>query len=199
MPRYKEAEREQALDETRQRLVDAATEAFAQHGFDGANINQISTTAGYSKGTIYNYFESKRALMLALIQEIGAAHVDFVAQDVLDQGSASSRMTQFFSAGFAWVEHNVSQGRVMITTLHSVDAEFKNMMYTAYQPMFRLVREDILELGIEQGVFRPVDVGQTSGLIMTIYLGTSSSLDERGKPWMDAQQVADFIMHALRI
>lgn len=198
MPRYKDANREQALGETRQRLLEAATAAFARHGFNGANINRISTSAGYSKGTVYNYFESKRALMLALIQETGAAHIDHITQQVLQEQDASRRMERFFGAGFAWVAENVSQANFMITTLYSPDLEFREMMYKTYQPMFRLVREDILALGVEQGSFRPVDPAQTSGLIMTIYLGTSSSVDERGRPWMAAQQVADFVLHALR-
>jgi len=63
MPRYKESERVQIKFDTRQLLLQAATEVFARDGYEKANINRISKTAGFAKGTIYNYFESKRALM----------------------------------------------------------------------------------------------------------------------------------------
>ena len=51
-------------------------------------------------------------------------------------------------------------------------------MYKAYFPMFQLVGQDILAAGIEQGIFRQVDPVSTAGLIMTIYLGTGSQVND---------------------
>jgi len=75
MPRHKDAEREQVMSQTRQLLLEAAAEEFAREGYAGANINRISRAAGFAKGTIYNYFSSKRALMLALIDAIAETHL----------------------------------------------------------------------------------------------------------------------------
>jgi AcrR family transcriptional regulator len=74
MPRYKETDRQESMGRTRQLLLQAATAEFAREGYAGANINRISRAAGFAKGTIYNYFPSKRALMLALMDEIARAH-----------------------------------------------------------------------------------------------------------------------------
>lgn len=51
----------------RARLLQSAARHFAAHGLHGANINAISTDAGYSKGTVYNYFPSKEALFSAVL------------------------------------------------------------------------------------------------------------------------------------
>ena len=79
MPRYKETERQEMRGQTRQMLLQAATAEFARQGYAQANINRISQSAGFAKGTVYNYFVSKRALMLALINEIARAHLDYVS------------------------------------------------------------------------------------------------------------------------
>jgi AcrR family transcriptional regulator len=63
MPRFKEEDRNQLKGETRRALLEAAALEFAREGYNGANINRISTAAGYAKGTIYNYFESTRSCM----------------------------------------------------------------------------------------------------------------------------------------
>ena len=73
MPRYNEEEREQIRSETRSRLLDSAAVEFALYGYSKANIDNISKAAGYAKGTVYNYFCSKRELMLTLIEEIAQA------------------------------------------------------------------------------------------------------------------------------
>ena len=48
-------------------LLEAAAAEFAAAGVDGANVNRISLAAGLGKGTIYNYFSSKRELFLAVV------------------------------------------------------------------------------------------------------------------------------------
>ncbi|MEO1336508.1 MAG: helix-turn-helix domain-containing protein [Myxococcota bacterium] len=53
--------------QVRARLLQTAAEHFALHGYDGASINRISVAAGYAKGTIYGYFDSKAALFEAVL------------------------------------------------------------------------------------------------------------------------------------
>lgn len=47
------------------RLVAAAREAFAQHGYAGVNVADICAAADVAKGTFYRYFDSKEAIFLA--------------------------------------------------------------------------------------------------------------------------------------
>ena len=47
------------------RLVVAAREAFAQHGYAGVNVADICSAADVAKGTFYRYFDSKEAVFLA--------------------------------------------------------------------------------------------------------------------------------------
>ncbi len=50
-----------------EQILDAATELFAVNGFHNTSISQIAKKAGVAKGSVYNYFESKQALLEALI------------------------------------------------------------------------------------------------------------------------------------
>jgi AcrR family transcriptional regulator len=198
MPRYTEADRQEIREQTRQALLQAATAEFARQGFERANINRISQAAGFAKGTVYNYFDSKRALMLALIDEIAGAHLDHIREHVAREGGPARRLARFFEAGFAWVTENLDQARVMITTLNSPDPEFKLHMYEAYQPMFGMVGRDILAVGVERGTFRPVEPAATARLLMTIYLGVGSQVNEQGKHWFSPRQVTDLLLDGLR-
>ncbi|MBH1934207.1 TetR family transcriptional regulator [Streptomyces sp. AV19] len=47
---------------TRQALLDAAVDEFAEHGFDGARIERVGTRAGVNKERIYQYFGNKQQL-----------------------------------------------------------------------------------------------------------------------------------------
>ncbi|MHA5051059.1 ScbR family autoregulator-binding transcription factor [Streptomyces sp. SD15] len=57
---------------TRQALVRAAAEVFAQDGFVLASLNSISKKAGVSNGALHFHFESKQALARAVEDEAAA-------------------------------------------------------------------------------------------------------------------------------
>ncbi len=54
---------------TKQKIVDAALELFAEAGFHTTSISQIASKAGISKGLMYNYFESKEELLKEIVFE----------------------------------------------------------------------------------------------------------------------------------
>lgn len=51
--------------DTRQAILDAARQAFAERGFDGASIRQIATSAGVDPALVHHYFGAKDKLFLA--------------------------------------------------------------------------------------------------------------------------------------
>ncbi|PQO47727.1 TetR/AcrR family transcriptional regulator [Blastopirellula marina] len=57
-------------DRKRAAIVAAAVKEFEASGFDNTSMNRIAETAGVSKRTVYNHFESKDALFLAIVQEL---------------------------------------------------------------------------------------------------------------------------------
>jgi len=197
MARHRESVREEVMSDTRQQLLAAAAEEFAREGFGGANVNRISQAAGFSIGTFYNYFPSKRDLMLVFIEEIGQLHVDFVVEKVNKEKTPHHRMEAFFRSGFGFVENNVTYARAILNALNGPDQEFKERLYQVYQPLFRLLGDDILAEGIAQGSFRRVDAETIARLLMILYLGTASQLSPEGKIWLTPNLVADFVLHAL--
>ena len=198
MVRIKTEVREQFLNQTRKALLNAAADEIAQKGYDLANINMISTKAGFAKGTVYNYFPTKQALLAALINDIAQEHLEYMQAAIQDITDPVARLRSFFQAGFEYVTSHMPRARAMFNTVYSSNQEQKNHCFQAYQPIFRLVAEQILMPGIQEGLFRQVEPGSTAILLMTIYLGTASQVDEQGRPWLDPNQVAEFALRALR-
>ena len=55
-------------DAQRARILDAAKQCFIEEGFHAATMAEIAARAGMSAGLIYRYFESKNAIVLAIIE-----------------------------------------------------------------------------------------------------------------------------------
>lgn len=54
---------ERRKQRTREALLDAATAVFAMRGFQGASLDEIAETAGYTRGAIYKHFADKEELL----------------------------------------------------------------------------------------------------------------------------------------
>ncbi|HEX2942657.1 MAG TPA: TetR/AcrR family transcriptional regulator [Rhodopila sp.] len=55
--------------EKRVQILQGAAAVFAADGYEGASMARIAAVAGVSKGTLYNYFDSKAALFTSYVAE----------------------------------------------------------------------------------------------------------------------------------
>lgn len=63
---------------TRQRLLDAAAELFAEFGVDAASVEAVCERAGFTRGAFYSNFASKDDLMLALTERLTEQKIEQV-------------------------------------------------------------------------------------------------------------------------
>src|SRR5215210_1575315 len=70
----------------REQILEAATRVFAEKGFRRATTREVAREAGVSEGTIYNYFEDKDALLMAILD--GLNETERRAQD-FEEGMAT--------------------------------------------------------------------------------------------------------------
>jgi AcrR family transcriptional regulator len=60
--------REESRARTRERLLDAAAELFAERGVIGTSVEQIAERAGFTRGAFYGNFADKHDLVRELLQ-----------------------------------------------------------------------------------------------------------------------------------
>lgn len=56
--------------DTKDRILMAALEMFAQNGFAGTNLRELAASLGMGKSSLYRHFDSKEALWNALLDEM---------------------------------------------------------------------------------------------------------------------------------
>jgi AcrR family transcriptional regulator len=85
-------------------LIDAASELFAQRGYDYVTLDEVAAQAGVTKGIVYRHFGSKKALYLTLL----AAHRDELLKTLADgmsiQLPLEDRVPAIANAWFSYVQ-----------------------------------------------------------------------------------------------
>lgn len=197
MARHPTDQKESMMSNTRHKLIEAAAQEFSRQGFDKANVNHIAEQAGFSIGTLYNYFPTKRDLMLSFIAEASNQHVEYIQEKVLETQPPPQRLEVFFDAGFSFIQQHITLAKAIFNTLNGPDEEFKLCLFQAYQPLFQLLAEHIIREGIAEEVFRKVDPTVTANLIMLMYLGVGSQFNREGKLWVQPEQVSELLLNSL--
>ena len=67
-------------DQRRRELLEAATELFRERGFEVSTVQAIAGKAGVAAGTVYLYFPSKEAILVALQEDFEAGLLDRFAE-----------------------------------------------------------------------------------------------------------------------
>ena len=82
----------------RTHILEAAERVFAERGFENAKLQEISTLADLSMGTIYSIFASKDDLFLALLEARGTELRDLAREVAAANGSAREALDRLIEA-----------------------------------------------------------------------------------------------------
>lgn len=146
---------------TRQRILRAASEAFALHGFAGARIDQIARGSQSNVQMIYRYFGSKEELYSAVLEDI-YAHVR-ASERNLDLGACTplDGMRRLVEFTFDYLRDN-PQFVAIIRNENMIGGRFVRqlpMVSVSTLPLVAAI-SDLLKRGRESGCFRATTDGQ---------------------------------------
>ena len=87
----------------REQILDVAVEVFARNGFHGASMNDVAEAAGVTKPVLYQHFDSKQDLYMALLDEVGNRLLTAITKATAGVAGGRQQTEQGFLAYFQWV------------------------------------------------------------------------------------------------
>jgi len=150
-------------ERTRQEILAAAREEFAQHGLSGARVEAIAARTSTVKRMIYYYFGSKEGLYLAVLEEAYADIRRFEAELSLDHYPPVEAIRRLIEFTFDYDETHLDFIR-LVSSENVMNARYIAKS-TAIQALNRgaiTLLQSVLDRGKRDKVFRqdvdPVDV-----------------------------------------
>jgi len=105
--------REQAKLERRERIYEAALRLFRAQGYDSTTVDQITRHAGLAKGTFFNYFPTKDAVLRYLgTREIGRLGSSAMSNGT-GRGTAIGKLKRLMAA----LATNLEQDRTLVSLI----------------------------------------------------------------------------------
>lgn len=148
----------------RMEILRQAASVFREKGYHGAGMREIAKGIGVAPGALYYYFESKEDLLYAC-QDISLTRLLAVGSELAaDSGPADVRLRKLLYAHLDLTLDELG-GSAAHVEFHALpEPRLRQIVEKrdAYEAQMRSILED----GIEQGLFRKVDVKLTTLTIL---------------------------------
>jgi AcrR family transcriptional regulator len=157
----------------RKAMIGAAIAVFGEKGFQEATMDEIAERAGFGKGTFYNYFDDKQALLAAAFEEAYDGLVALVV-DYFDEarGAVPARPVRDVFHGF------IAHLTAYFAEHHSV---FVVMMKEAHRLAFDPAASHVAFLGLQRdrvaaAIERPLQEAMDRGELRSLPARTVAHL-----------------------
>ena len=145
-----------ARGDTRGRILKAAIDEFASHGYDAAGVDRIARRARVNKALIYYYFDNKRGLYHEILHDSLQGLVAPLRLVVDGPGDASAKLATYIDTLVGHLDRHPHLPPIMLRELadggRHLDVETLRQMLTLPPLLFRLVDQ-----GREEGLFASFD------------------------------------------
>lgn len=191
------------------RILDAAATVFADQGFGGARVDEIAHRAGVNKAMLYYRVGDKEALYTAVLTRNFATARRNLEAALATADSATERLTAIIGAIVRTARAIPNHPQIMLREVASGGAGLSPVVIAAMAELLGLVR-GVLEEGVREGVFRPIDPLLTHLLVLgtVVFMTATEPLRERmceagvpvrttATPEQFAAFLADVVQHGI--
>jgi AcrR family transcriptional regulator len=152
----------------RQRLLETATELFADKGYAGTSVREIVDRAGVSKPVLYYYFKSKEGLFYAILEWAADVQQTILNEIFTASGSVLDRFIYFYRR----VLEGVEEYRHLYAMIHGLMygppqgapefdlPEYQRRMFDAVKRIYRN--------GLTAGDVRSADEDEVAFLVLSL-------------------------------
>lgn len=156
-------------EKRKQQILQAAERVFIDKGLEAARMEEIAQEAGLSVGGVYWYFQSKDAMIHALLQEMFDADLTGLRKVLAADGSVQTRLVDYVRSGLA----PAAEQSPLSNELYSLATrnEAARVHLLAYLREHQRLLAELIQQGIDRGELRPMAPMTAALILLAAYEG----------------------------
>ena len=154
----------------KEQILDVSFSLFLEKGYDNTSISDILSKLDIARGTLYYHFESKEAIMDAIIERTAKKIVEEAKAIVLQKGLSVHE--KIFLLFYESNMNRLSGGELMIDYLNQPqNALFHEKSNRAFIQRISPILGDIISEGVKEGIFDNAFPYESAELILAMIMG----------------------------
>ena len=172
---------------TREKVLETATDLFAEKGYAGTSVREIVAKVGVSKPVLYYYFQSKEGLFYAILE--WAANVQ---QSILDEifeasGTVLDRFIFLYRKMYEGIQQYQSLYKMIHSLIYGPPQGAPEYDYASYHRHMLNAVKRIYAEGLASGEIRKADPKEVAFLVLSL-LDFSLNMDKIQPDQADPQR-----------
>ncbi|MDI1233908.1 MAG: TetR/AcrR family transcriptional regulator [bacterium] len=146
----------------RKRLLESALKLFVEFGFHETPTSKIAKEAGIANGTLFYFFATKDALVIALYTDIKSQMMAHVAKEIENKTSLKEVLKGYYSASLEWAMKHKTKFRFIeqFTNSTYLNKIADEAIQEHLQPIYKLLKQ-----GFKNQVIQKLDVDMIFALV----------------------------------
>ena len=141
---------------TRDRLIQAAMDVFAERGYHGATVDDIVAASETSKGAFYHYFSSKQAVFLSLLDRLVQMVEAGVEQAIEQEAGALAKVEAALRVVLEVASARRDLARILLIEAAALGPEFEQSRLGIHRRFAALIQR-YLDRAAADGAIPPQD------------------------------------------
>jgi len=155
---------------SREALLDAARQVFAEDGYDAASTNRIAELAGLRKASLLHRFGSKEALYLEVMGGVTGALMELVTEARLGESGILERLDHLGELVTRYLSRDRYTAKLLVREAVDGGPFYCTPAGRAATRAALQVTTAFLQAGIDAGVFAATDAQQLALSIVSLHL-----------------------------
>ena len=178
----------------RERILAASVQLFAQYGYHAASMRDIAGISGIQAASIYHHYSSKQALLVEIMvthmRDLNA-HLQRIVEESLP---IEQRLHEAIANHIRLHTTYKAEFFIIDTEIRALEPEQRGPIL-ALRDQYERLLQGLLREGMEQGVFRQVDIKVASYAIIAMCTEVATWFRPDGR--LSVQQVIDLYAHMI--
>lgn len=141
---------------TRDRILQAALEVFAEKGYHRALVDDIVRASRTSKGAVYHHFPNKEALFLALVDEFAGRLAEAVAAAIGGAHGALGKVEAALTGGLQTFARHRELARILLLESVSLGPAYQSKRLEIHERFASLIQTHLDE-AVSEGSIPTLD------------------------------------------
>ncbi|HZK38225.1 MAG TPA: TetR/AcrR family transcriptional regulator [Clostridia bacterium] len=181
-------------------IIEAAIKVFGENGYHGGKVGNIAEKAGIGKGTVYEYFSSKKEIFQQMLKYVFETYMKEAKKTTLGRDSARDKFTALLNYHLDFVDQYINAIEQTFFQFKNISDEIRPYIIWANESMVDFL-SGILAQGIKTGEIR-VDIDKEKAAFIMLSVVASSNFmrySPNGEEYndIDAAHIVDILFKGL--
>jgi AcrR family transcriptional regulator len=160
--------------ERKMQIINATIECIARYGYHNFSMQDVARVADVSKGIIHYYFLNKEDLMMAVLERVAGDIEGLMAGMTERTQDPIEQLRQMMRICFSIVQHKREYYCINMDFWTQINQKEKVRLAVAkHYGKFRNTTAQIVQAGVDAGLFKPIDPIHAASVIIAIVDGIS--------------------------